>query len=93
VPSAIQVERLKDGLFRVRVRDADSETTHRVSVRPDYRDKLTSSTVPAEELVLRSFEFLLEHEPKESILAEFDLAVIQRYFPDYEREIRLRLRR
>jgi hypothetical protein len=38
----------------------------------------------AEELVADSFAFLLEREPKESILKEFDLSVIRRYFPDYD---------
>jgi len=38
----------------------------------------------AEELVRDSFAFLLEREPKESILRDFDLAVIRRYFPDYD---------
>jgi hypothetical protein len=38
--------------------------------------------------VKRSFEFLLEREPNTSILPEFDLSVIQRYFPEYERTIR-----
>jgi hypothetical protein len=41
--------------------------------------------------VRRSFEFLLDNEPKESILARFDLAVIGRYFPQFEREIKRRL--
>ena len=40
-----------------------------------------------EDLIRRSFEFLLEREPKESILSRFHLSVIGRYFPDYEREI------
>ena len=39
------------------------------------------------DLVRRSFAFLLEREPKESILRSFDLPVIGRYFPDYERTI------
>jgi hypothetical protein len=42
--------------------------------------------------VRRSFEFLLEREPKESILASFDLTVIARYFPEYESEIARRLK-
>jgi len=86
-----QVERQEEGVYRVCVREADTSTTHVVSVRPDYFQKLTRSGVTTEELIRRSFEFLLEHEPKEAILAEFDLAVIQRYFPDYEQEIRRRL--
>ena len=39
----------------------------------------------------KSFEFLLEREPKESILRQFDLPLIGRYFPEYEREIKKRL--
>jgi hypothetical protein len=38
----------------------------------------------AEELVRDSFGFLLERESKASILKEFDLAVIKRYFPNYD---------
>jgi len=41
----------------------------------------------AEDLVRESFQFLLEREPKESILREFTLSVITRYFPDYEKAI------
>ena len=37
----------------------------------------------AQQLVVDSFVFLLEREPKESILKAFDLSVIKRYFPDY----------
>ena len=44
-----------------------------------------------EDLIQSSFEFLLEREPKESILRKFDLPVIARYFPEYERAIRKRL--
>ena len=41
-----------------------------------------------EELVLRSFEFLLEREPPSSILRRFALTDIERYFPDYAEAIR-----
>jgi hypothetical protein len=37
-----------------------------------------------EDLVKDSFTFLLKREPKESILKQFDLSVIKRYFPDYD---------
>jgi hypothetical protein len=43
---------------------------------------------PVEDLVRRSFEFLLEREPASSILPRFDLAVIQRYFPDFDDHFR-----
>jgi len=41
-----------------------------------------------EDLVRRSFDFLLQREPPSSILRTFDLSVIERYFPEYDRIIR-----
>jgi hypothetical protein len=35
------------------------------------------------DLIRRSFEFLLEREPNTSILREFDLSMIEGYFPEY----------
>lgn len=77
--------------FEITVREDGSETRHMVTVEPDYARKLAGGKKPVEELVRRSFEFLLEHEPKESILRQFDLRDISRYFPEYETEIRDRL--
>lgn len=37
-----------------------------------------------EDLVRRSFEFLLDREPASSILRRFDLSVIETYFPEYD---------
>ena len=89
--SRIEVEALKDGEFRVRVIDAKSESSHKVTVKPEHYDRLTGGKIEPKELVRRSFEFLLEREPKESILRQFDLQVIGRYFPEYEREIKRRI--
>ena len=41
-----------------------------------------------EGLVTRAFEFLLARESATQILESFDLADIQRYFPEFDREIR-----
>lgn len=87
----IVVERIGDGEFSVRVIEGASETSHRVTVKPDDCQRLTGGKVEAKELVRRSFEFLLENEPKESILGRFDLSIIGRYFPNFEREIKRRL--
>jgi hypothetical protein len=35
------------------------------------------------DLLRRSIEFLLDREPNTSILREFDLSSIERYFPEY----------
>ena len=34
-----------------------------------------------------AFRFLLDREPKESILGQFDVKVILSYFPEFEREL------
>jgi hypothetical protein len=77
--------------FEVTVREGRSATQHRVSLaRADY-ERLAAGLASPEALVTESFRFLLEHEPKESILRSFDLAIIGRYFPGYEGEIQGRL--
>ena len=72
---------------RVTVTEGASKTIHTVTVEKSYRDKLVGKEIPAEQLVRKSFEFLLAKEPKESILRSFNLTVISRYFPEYEQEI------
>ena len=83
----ITVEKTDDTTFQVTV-EARSKSTHTVTVSPAYHEKLTSGQAPAEALVRKSFEFLLERESNTSILRTFDLPVIQTYFPEYERTIR-----
>ncbi|MEX0799774.1 MAG: hypothetical protein WD379_00985 [Dehalococcoidia bacterium] len=85
----VRIEEADDGWTAVvEVSEDGGQTTHRVAVTRDAYDRLSGGAVTPEELVRRSFEFLLEREPKESILREFDLTVISRYFPEYEEEIR-----
>jgi hypothetical protein len=47
--------------------------------------------VTPEAVVRESFAFLLEREPNTSILGEFSLDVISRYFPEYSQELPRRL--
>jgi hypothetical protein len=77
--------------LRVTVRERGSATNHRVTLSKADYERLAAGRVPPEALVTESFRFLLEREPKESILRTFDLMVIGRYFPEYEREIGKRL--
>src|SRR5205814_674305 len=44
-----------------------------------------SAHAAVEALIRRTFDFLLGRTPASSILRESDLAVIQRYFPEYAR--------
>jgi hypothetical protein len=77
--------------FQVTVREGGSESHHRVTLRKADYERLAGGKASPEALVTESFRFLLEREPKESILGSFDLTVIGRYFPKYEREITKRL--
>ena len=74
--------------FLVIVGTEDSNTEHRVTLDKDYWETLTEEKLDPEELVRRSFIFLLERETKESILRTFNLKVINSYFPEYEQEIK-----
>jgi hypothetical protein len=61
---------------------------HTVTVTKGDKERYASrSTV--EDLVTRSFEFLLEREPPTSILRTFALPDIERYFPDYPTAIKV----
>ncbi len=51
----------------------------------------SAESARVERLVRETFAFLLEREPRSSILTTFDLAVVRRYFPEYESELRRRL--
>ena len=74
--------------FVVTVRVSDgAETVHEVIVQRADHARLARPNERVEDLVTRAFEFLLEREPKESILRHFDLMVIARYFPEFEETI------
>ena len=87
----IEVEKIGEGEFQVRVIEGKTQTSHRVTLPSEDYERIAGGKVEPAELVRRSFEFLLENEAKESILAKFDLTVIGRYFPNFEKEIRQRL--
>jgi hypothetical protein len=73
----------------VRLTDNRGTGEHQVRVRRSDLDGLAPGATEPDDLVRRSFEFLLQREPRTSILLEFDLPMIGRYFPEYEGEIRL----
>jgi hypothetical protein len=63
---------------------------HSVSVSEDDLERWSRGPAKedVEDLVRRSFDFLLERESPSSILRTFDLPVIERYFPEYDRVIK-----
>ncbi|MEP7071898.1 MAG: hypothetical protein ABI839_05890 [Verrucomicrobiota bacterium] len=72
--------------------EGKATTTHRVHLQEKDRLRLAGENVPPEDLIAQSFAFLLDREPASSILREFDLLLISRYFPEYEKEISAKMR-
>lgn len=89
----IRVESVADDLFDVEVSDGRGTSRHRVTASHDERARYAGPGADGATLVEASFRFLLEREPKESILPRFSLSDIEGYFPEYPREIRRRLDR
>jgi hypothetical protein len=87
----MQVKRINDETFEVSL-EGPPATTHLVRLTESYYQKLTQGAVGQEDLIARSFDFLLERESNTSILRSFELPVIGRYFPEYEMEISRRLK-
>jgi bifunctional DNA-binding transcriptional regulator/antitoxin component of YhaV-PrlF toxin-antitoxin module len=90
----IKVREAGEHAFTVRLSEGTPPTDHKVIVPAELRDQLgIADDDPGEEqrLVRESFAFLLEREPATSILADFSLDVIRRYFPAYDDEIARRL--
>jgi hypothetical protein len=71
----------------VTVTDERGTSTHGVRVAARDLERLAPGAATPDDLVRRSFEFLLAREGRASILGSFDLPLIGRYFPDYEATI------
>ena len=75
--------------FRCHVTIGDDlgATHHEVRLTQADLRRLAHGSVDPVALVTASFRYLLEREPRESILSAFDLPVIERYFPSYPTDI------
>lgn len=74
--------------FKVNVKEGNTQTEHMVEMSPDYYNSLSDGEITMEQIVEGSFRFLLDREPKESILRRFNLSQIALYFPEYEKAIK-----
>lgn len=85
----IAVKQIGDGdpmRFRVAVGGVGTTTRHEVTLSASDYDRLANGRAPAD-LIQAAFRFLLDREPKESILGRFDVSVIGSYFPEFERKL------
>ncbi len=77
----IQVRRTAEQdplIFEVVVREGKGETRHQVTMSRDTCERLTSGKHTPERCLEAAFKFLLDREPKESILRRFDDASTSR---------------
>ena len=77
--------------FGVEVTEGSETTSHKVIVPPALLEDWGLEESAGENVVRESFAFLMEREPASSILPEFSLAIIPRYYPEYKDQLPERL--
>ena len=70
--------------FDVIVRDARGESRHRVTIGADEARRWVELGAEPPRGVEAVMRFLIDREPKESILSAFDTNVVRRYFPELD---------
>ena len=88
--SKIDIFRLKENgsfTFRVEVKAVQGGSGHEVTLSRETYERLTNNKFAPETCVEAAFRFLLDREPKESILPSFDIDRIGQFFPDFERAL------
>ena len=84
---SIFIKELLDNKFEITV-NKRIITKHIVILTNEYHDILTKKKISKKKLLEYSFEFLMKKEPNTSILSFFNLNIISKYFPEYEKEIK-----
>ena len=82
----ILIEKNDNNTFAVFI-ESSVNSNHIVTLNDDIHNEMTKGFKSKEELILFSFKFLLERENNTSILSNFNLEIIQNYFPEYKNEI------
>jgi hypothetical protein len=73
--------------FLVEVRDPDGPSQHDVTLQHETYCRLSREKLAPETCVEAAFRFLLDREPKDSILSKFEIEHISSYFPDFEQAL------
>jgi hypothetical protein len=71
-------------IFDVMVRDARGESRHRVTIQADEVRRWARFGAEPSRCVEAAMRFLIDREPKESILSAFDMRLVRRYFPEFD---------
>ena len=83
----ITIESINQNSFKVTV-NKQSTTEHLVLLNDNFYQNITNGKITKKDLIIKTFEFLLLRESNQSILKEFNLEVINQYFPEYNNEIK-----
>ena len=86
-----EVKGLPEAIYRVGVIEQNTgniASEHNVLIEKVYVDSIGWADDAVARLLEESFNFLLSKEPPDSILPEFNLRVIKKYFPEYEEFIK-----
>src|SRR6476660_7255931 len=70
--------------FDVIVGDLRGESRHRVTIEANEAKRWAKLGAEPSRCVEAVIRFLLDREPKESILRAFDMRVVRRYFPEFD---------
>ena len=88
----VSCDRRGDGYqCEIRIGDDPGATHHEVAFERAELERLAPAGTKPEELVRAAFGYLLEQEPREQILRQFELYVIGRYYPGWQEAVRRRL--
>lgn len=85
--SVVRTEPSNPMEFKVIVSTHGTTTEHIVTMSDGHCERLASGRYDPVQLIEASFLFLLDREPKEAILRRFDVADIDRYFPEFESQL------
>lgn len=83
----VEVSPIDEERFQVTINEGTTTSSHEVTASAAQVERIAGDTEP-EQLVEASVRFLLDREPKESIMSRFDLDVISRFFPEYESTVK-----
>jgi hypothetical protein len=70
--------------FDVVVDDGRGESRHRVTIEADEAERWAKFGAEPSRCVEAVMRFLIDREPKESILSAFDMRVVRRYFAEFD---------
>ena len=78
----IDVQKITESEFLVRI-NKDTETRHIIVVSDEAHKNFSAGELTKEQLVKKSFLFLLRKENQKSILKKFRIEEIEMYFPEF----------